>query len=59
MPATEQYQVIVFYKGIPVLPDIGFTFGMFEERDEAEACMIALATRADVTSATIEIIEVT
>ena len=33
--------------------DAGQTFGPFEKRAEAEQCIIALATRQDVKSATI------
>ena len=34
--------------------DAGQRFGPFDKRDEAEQCVIALATRQDVRSATIE-----
>ena len=34
---------------------VGTTFGPFSSREQAEACVIALASRTDIKSATINI----
>ena len=58
MPATYIYNVRVFYTGIPVLPNIGYIFGPFQTSDAAEQCLVAVASRDNVRSATIEKVEV-
>ena len=37
--------------------DAGHTFGTFDQRDDAEDCVLVLAARADVLSAQIEEVE--
>ena len=53
-PPIYVYNVRVFYAGLPVLPDIGYIYGPFEEQEAAEQCLVSLAGRADVRSAAIE-----
>lgn len=51
MPTTTTTYII---KAVFDARDAGQTFGPFSERGTAEACVIALASRADVLSATVE-----
>lgn len=51
--ATTTYSVRACYVGIPVFEELADVYGPFSDQDGAEQCVIALAGRNDVRSATI------
>ena len=54
MSSQYEYRVLVVYKGVPDLQNVGCLFGTFTTREAAEQCLLVLAGRDDVRTATIE-----
>jgi hypothetical protein len=51
--AKTTYTVRACYVGIPVFEELADVYGPFSDEEMAEQCVIALAGRNDVRSATI------